>query len=140
MTIKKTIEVQIEVDTDDNKFHVATMEPETSIYTEFGWFVCTSDESCEEFRQTIGNELESWVSSWLEMYSEEDEDYNDPESEYKNFVASMTYGAEMEPITVDEATYNMEQWKTDGMCIPKGLTAEKYAEIWNAWYRKGAEK
>ena len=55
-------------------------------------------------------------------------------AEHTAFVASLMYGAELWPMSVEEARYTMEQWKEEGSVeVPEGFTPEIYAEIWNAF-------
>jgi len=56
----------------------------------------------------------------------------DRNTEYSAFVASLTYGEEMIPMTVDDANYTISQWEEEGSIeIPEGFTGEIFAEIWN---------
>lgn len=53
-------------------------------------------------------------------------------AEHTAFVASLMYGSELWPMSIEEARYTMEQWKEEGSVeIPEGFTPEIYAEIWN---------
>lgn len=55
-------------------------------------------------------------------------------TEYRAFVASLTYGEEPVPMTVADAEYTLQQWKEEGSIEPPpGFTAEIYADLWNAW-------
>ena len=55
-------------------------------------------------------------------------------TEYRAFVASLTYGEEPVPMTVADAEYTLQQWKEEGSIEPPpGFTAEIYAELWNGW-------
>lgn len=54
-------------------------------------------------------------------------------AEHTAFVASLMYGAELWPMSVEEARYTMEQWKQEGSVeVPEGFTPEIYAKIWNS--------
>ena len=35
------------------------------------------------------------------------------------------------PITVEDAAYNLENFRADGVDLPNGITPETYAEAWN---------
>lgn len=34
-------------------------------------------------------------------------------------------------ITVEDAAYDLENFRTDGLDLPEGITPETYAEAWN---------
>lgn len=58
----------------------------------------------------------------------------------KNFVASMMYGEELEPMTIEEAAYTIEQWKAEGLEIPECVTPESYSDEWNRQLEPTKEK
>lgn len=49
-----------------------------------------------------------------------------------NFVASMMYGEELEPMTIEEAAYTIKQWEAEGLEIPECVTPESYSDEWNS--------
>lgn len=50
-----------------------------------------------------------------------------------NFIACLVFGADLIPITVADAAYDIQEWKKEGMDLPEDLTPEAYAEIWNGF-------
>ena len=51
---------------------------------------------------------------------------------YSPFVASLLYGAERVPMTVEEAEYTLDAWREENSVeIPEGFTAEIFAHLWN---------
>ena len=58
--------------------------------------------------------------------------------EISAFVASLTYGAEPEPMTIEDAEYNLQEYRAAGMDLPAGITARKLAAEWNRQIQKGA--
>lgn len=52
-------------------------------------------------------------------------------SDVINFVACLVFGADMIPITIEDATFDIQEWKKEGSDLPGDLTPEAYAEIWN---------
>lgn len=54
-------------------------------------------------------------------------------SDLINFVAGLTYGADLAPITLEDAAYDIECWKEEDLLedMPADLTPESYCELWN---------
>ena len=51
--------------------------------------------------------------------------------EIRAFVNSLTYGEEPEPITLEDAAYNLANWVADGVALPDGITPQIYMSTWN---------
>ena len=58
--------------------------------------------------------------------------------EISAFVASLLYGVEPEPMTVEDAEYNLAEYRAALMDLPAGITARKLAAEWNRQILKGA--
>lgn len=43
------------------------------------------------------------------------------------------------PITVEDAAYNLENFRADGVDLPDGITPETYADAWNDAVEHGVE-
>jgi len=54
-------------------------------------------------------------------------------AELVNFVAGLIYGAEMNPITEQDAAFDIEEWVAEGYEIPNDMTPEAYASLWNSF-------
>ena len=45
--------------------------------------------------------------------------------------AAMICPEEWDPMTSEDATESMKEWKKEGLTWPKGMTPEMLAELWN---------
>lgn len=57
-----------------------------------------------------------------------------------NFVAALVYGAEMLPITEQDAAVDIEEWTAEGYDIPHDMTPAAYASIWNSFCGEGKKQ
>ena len=53
-----------------------------------------------------------------------------------SFVCCLAFGVEATPITLEDAQYDIDEWRKEGMDVledfPSDLTAESYMDIWNS--------
>ena len=75
--MEHTIIVTIETNAKDKSFVVTTLEPEsgetTSFPPDFGFVPSwVSPSGHEKFNKTIGDEIYSWISTWIDNEEEEE--------------------------------------------------------------------
>ena len=54
-------------------------------------------------------------------------------NEVRSFVSLLLLQGDciLEPITLEDAAYDMSNWYADDVEYPSGMTPELYAEVWN---------
>ena len=53
------------------------------------------------------------------------------EEDLPGFVGALMYGADLTFMSVEDAAYNLEQYKLDGLDLPDSITPERLAAEWN---------
>ena len=52
-------------------------------------------------------------------------------NELINFVSSLIYGYDLEPIDILTAAYDIRNWKAENIELPHDMTAYNYMKLWN---------
>lgn len=45
-----------------------------------------------------------------------------------------SYGPQ--PMTHDDAAYNLREYRAEGLPVPDGLTAERFCDLWNLFFAR----